>query len=489
MPLWRGDLRMDPRLQDRYCALVKAYVAQPGEAPLAATAELGRELVRADVPIEEIGELQERTLERLARDLPDSALDAATHLYSMPLTELLMAYGLAFRELREERQRELERRLEEERLGRTRAEAEASARKEADLRRRKLRDGGAIVAESPSMRALLEEAAGIAKTDSPVLIEGETGTGKEVIAEFIHQESDRRDGIMSAVNCGALSETLVDAELFGYEKGAFTGATAARQGIIEVADMGTLLLDEVGDIPPSTQVRMLRFLERGVIRRIGSAKESRVDTRVLAATHRTLEEEVAAGRFREDLYHRLLVFRVRIPPLRERREDILPLAEHHRTCLARRRSTRGHDAIAPQMTDTVMTRRRASQRTTVVSPSFDEAARSALLEYAWPGNVRELLHTVERSCFAAHLVHSDVITPEHLNLPGRADDVIRTTRPDHSGEPRTHISLAEVERRHIMSALDRCGDNRKKTAEVLGISERNLYRLLKKYTEVPTADR
>ncbi len=449
---------MDPRLQDRYHALVKAYIAQPGEAPLAATAELGRKLVRADVPIEEIGELQELTLERLARDLPDSALDAATHLYSVPLTELLMAYGLAFRELREERQRELERRLEEERLGRTRAEAAANARKEADLRRRKLRDGGVIVAESPVMRALLEEAAGLARTDSPVLIEGETGTGKEVIAEFIHQASDRRDGIMSAVNCGALSETLVDAELFGYEKGAFTGATEARQGIIEVADMGTLLLDEVGDIPPSTQVRLLRFLERGVIRRVGSAKERKVDTRVLAATHRTLEEEVAAGRFREDLYHRLLVFRLRIPPLRDRREDILPLTEYQRTRLARRRSTPGR---------------------------FDGAARSALLEYAWPGNVRELLHTVERSCFAAHLVHSDEITPEHLNLPVSGG---RGTPPHLSIVSPDNISLAEVERHHIMSVLNHCGGNRKKTAQVLGVSERNLYRLLKKTAQTATAD-
>ncbi len=453
---------MDPCLQDRYYSLVKAYVAQPSEAPLAATAELGSELVRADVPIEEIGELQGRTLERLARDLPDKTLDAAAPLISTPLIELLMAYGLAFRELRLERQKELERRLEEERLGRTRAEAEASSRKEADLRRRTLRDGGAIVAESPVMRTLLEEASEIAKTDSPVLIEGETGTGKEVIAEFIHQESNRNGGIMSAVNCGALSETLVDAELFGYEKGAFTGATQARQGIIEVADMGTLLLDEVGDIPPSTQVRLLRFLERGVIRRIGSARERKVDTRVLAATHRTLEEEVAAGRFREDLYHRLLVFRVRIPPLRERREDILPLAEHHRTWLARKRST---------------------------PLGFDEAARSALVKYSWPGNVRELLHTVERSCFAAHLAHSDEITPEYLNLPGRVDDVVRSTRSDHLSDPPAHISLAEVERRHIMSALDHCGGNRKKTAGILGISERNLYRLLRKYTEVSTADR
>ncbi len=444
---------MDPCLQDRYYELLKTYIARPSEAPLAATAELGRELVRADVPVEEIGELQERTVERLVQDLPDKTLHAAPPLFSTPLIELLMAYGLAFREyqaelkqaeeqLRQDRQKRFEKRLEKERLCRTRAETAANARKEADLRRKQLRDNNTIIAESPIMRTLLENAAGIAKTDSPVLIEGETGTGKEVIAEFIHQESDRRDGIMSAVNCGALSETLVDAELFGYEKGAFTGATEARQGIIEVADMGTLLLDEVGDIPPSTQVRLLRFLERGVIRRIGSAREKRVDTRVLAATHRTLEKEVAAGRFREDLYHRLLVFRLSVPPLRERREDILPLAEYHRTWLARRRSTPG---------------------------GFDGAARSALLEYAWPGNVRELLHTVERACFAAHLVHSDEIAPEHLNLLV------------HSSEPRTHTCLAEVERSHIMSVLDHCGGNRKRAAGILGTSERNLYRLLKKY--------
>jgi DNA-binding NtrC family response regulator len=431
---------VDQLHQDRYYDLVKAYVAHPSESPLALAAELGRELVQAKVPIEELGELQERTRERLVRDLPDRPLDADPPLSSVPMIELLMAYGLSFRELR----LELEKRLEAERSVRLRAQAEASARKEADLRRRKLRDGGVIIAESPAMRALLAEASGVARADSPVLIEGETGTGKEVVAEYIHQASDRRGGIMSVVNCGALSESLVDAELFGYEKGAFTGATEARKGIIEVADMGTLLLDEIGDIPPSTQVRLLRFLERGVIRRVGSATEKQVDTRVLAATHKTLEKEVAAGRFREDLYHRLLVFRLMIPPLRERKEDIIPLTEYKRARLARRKSTPG---------------------------IFTKAAEGALLKYAWPGNVRELLHTVERACFAALLAGSEEIATEHLNLPAK------------SSQPRSDLSLAEVERHHVMSVLDRCEGNRKRTAAALGISERNLYRLLKKYNK------
>lgn len=312
-----------------------------------------------------------------------------------------------------------------------------------ELRRRRALSAPEIVAHSAAMRRILEEAERIAQTDASVLIEGETGTGKEVIAEFIHRKSLRRAHPLSVLNCGALSESLLDTELFGHEKGAFTGATEARPGIIEVADGGTLLLDEIGDIAPTAQVRLLRFLERGLFRRVGSTRERSVDVRVLAATNRDLAGEVAEGRFRQDLYHRLLVFRLRIPPLRERQEDLLPLAEHFLSRLA-----------GPGCPTKML----------------DATAQAALWAYPWPGNVRELAHTLERACFAAQLAGAEEIGPEHLGLPAPA-----------AGSLGDLITLQEAERRHIQAVLERLGGHRQKAAEVLGITERHLYRLLQQF--------
>ncbi len=332
------------------------------------------------------------------------------------------------------RLRELEmvvrRALERARLGRqNRALCEGE-------RRRRTRPE--IIARSPSMRQLLAQAEGIAPTGSTVLIEGQTGTGKEVLAEFIHRKSARAGQPLSVLDCGALSETLVDAELFGHERGAFTGATESRPGILEVADGGTLLLDEVGDMVPPVQVRLLRWLERGVFRRVGSTQERSVDVRVLAATHRDLDRLVSEGRFRLDLFQRLHVFRLRLPSLKERPEDILPLAEHF---LAQR----------------------------LPSPEalpLDASALEALAAYAWPGNVRELSHTMERACLAARLSRSARIGPEHLALPSV------------SAPEGFLVSLEEAERRHIRSVLERLGGNRARAARVLGITERHLYRLI-----------
>lgn len=315
-----------------------------------------------------------------------------------------------------------------------------------DLRRRRVQSTPEIIAHSTTMKKLLEEAERIAQTDASVLIEGETGTGKEVLAEFIHRKSPRQDHTLSVLNCGALSESLLDTELFGHEKGAFTGATEARPGMIEVADGGTLLLDEIGDIVPAAQVRLLRFLERGLFRRVGSTRERLVDVRMLAATNRDLAQEVADGRFRQDLYHRLLVFRLRILPLRERPEDILPLADHFLSRLA-------GPGCPPKR--------------------LGAAVQATLRAYSWPGNVRELAHTLERASFAAVLAGADEIGPEHLGLPTSA-----------AGSLGDLITLQEAEKRHIQAVLERLGGHRQKTAEVLGITERHLYRLLQQFSAV-----
>ncbi len=328
----------------------------------------------------------------------------------------------------------LERALEKGRL------AQQNRALSVELRRR--RDGGPeeMVAASRAMLEVVRQAERLASTDSTVLIEGETGTGKERIAELIHRRSARAARTFTVLNCGALTETLVDAELFGCEKGAFPGATETRPGVVEVADGGTLLLDEIADLGAPAQVRLLRFLEKGVFRRVGSSREQTVDVRVLAATHRDLAREVAEGRVREDLFHRLFVFRLRIPPLRERPEDILPLARHFLARLA--------GATA--------------------APSISELAEQALLRHTWPGNVRELSHAVERALLEARLAGATELGPESLGQ----------TAVTSSGSDL--LTIEEAERRHIERVLRLVGGNRQRAADVLGVTERHLYRLLRR---------
>lgn len=300
-------------------------------------------------------------------------------------------------------------------------------------------DEKSIIAESDEMKDLLKKCRQVAMTDMPVLILGETGTGKEVLADFIHISSDRNQEEQVNVNCGTLTENLMDAELFGYEKGAFTGANEKRMGMIEVADGGTLFLDEIGDIPAPAQVRLLRFLEQGVVRSLGSSRERAVDTRVVAATHKNLQEEVEKGNFREDLYHRLNAYPLVIPPLRQRKKDIIPLYEHMI----------------------------AKLRTKGIECDFSEEAKSQLLAYHWPGNVRELQHTVERAALNALVAESRMVRPEHLMIVKSPvqNNVITTLR--------------EAEVMHVDRVLSHFNGNRKKTAEILGISERHLYRLIR----------
>jgi two-component system response regulator AtoC len=276
-----------------------------------------------------------------------------------------------------------------------------------------------------------------------VLLTGESGTGKEVAARALHAWSDRAGGPFVALNCAAVAETLLESELFGHEKGAFTGATAARRGRIELADGGTFFLDEIAEMKPELQAKLLRVLEQRRFERVGGSRTIEVDVRWVAATNRDIDTLRASGAFREDLYHRLAVFPIRLPPLRERRRDILPLAE---TLLARIGADLGRGRL--ELTD---------------------EARERILAAPWPGNVRELANVLER---AAILVEGNRIRPEHLA-------VSESVRPATArGELRT---LDDVERAAIEDALAAVGGNRRAAAERLGIGLRTLYDKLKRY--------
>jgi len=301
---------------------------------------------------------------------------------------------------------------------------------------------GEIIAGDSQMQGALDLARTVAPTDSTALITGETGTGKELVARAIHHWSPRADRAFVAVNCAALAETLLESELFGHEKGAFTGAVAQRRGRFELAHGGTLFLDEVGEMSPALQAKLLRVLQDGTLERVGSTKTVTVDVRVIAATNRDLAQMVAARTFREDLFYRLSVFPIHLPPLRERPSDILSLAEH----------------VLRQVT------RRLGKRIT----GFSKEAVSLLREYWWPGNIRELQNVVER---AVILCQEERILPAHLNLASASP-------ASAAAGPKT---LKELEREAILSTLTTCQGNRREAAEQLGIGLRTLYARLKEY--------
>jgi DNA-binding NtrC family response regulator len=290
----------------------------------------------------------------------------------------------------------------------------------------------------------------IADSDSSVLITGESGTGKEVAAKALHRHGRRADGPFVAINCAAMPETLLETELFGHARGAFTDARAARTGLFVQANRGTLLLDEIGDLPLSLQPKLLRALEERVVRPVGSDGEVPFDVRLLASTNRDLETAIEEGRFREDLYFRINVIHVTLPPLRARGSDALLLAQHF---LA-------HDAA------------RAGKRIGAFSP----AAAERLLTYAWPGNVRELRNCVER---AVALAQYDQIQVDDL------PEKIQAYRPSHvlvtSDDPSELVPLEEVERRYILRVVEAVGGNKTLAAERLGIGRKTLYRKLEQY--------
>lgn len=313
-----------------------------------------------------------------------------------------------------------------------------------DVWRHRERIEAGLVARSAAMRGLLAQVEQLTCSPSPMLIVGESGTGKERLAEFIHRHGDRRDQLLSVVNCGALSESRIEAELFGQESGARGADTEARVGMIEVADHGTLYLDEIGDLPLAGQTCLLHFLQHGTIRRVGSQVERPLDVRVIAATQRSLQDQVCAGTFDAELYGLLASTRLGTPLLRERKEDIVPLAEQ----FLARFSTDAHASIRP----------------------LSEAACRALVRYDWPGNLRELSQVIQRSVMAVRLEGAGYILPEHLDLPVR----------DAGGTLLLPIEevTRRAERRHVLAALRHFHGNRKRTAESLGISEQQLHQLL-----------
>ncbi len=305
----------------------------------------------------------------------------------------------------------------------------------------------AVVAHDPATRTLMALARRVAATDASVLLTGESGVGKEVLARYIHRHSHRRERPFLAVNCAAIPENLLEATLFGHEKGAFTGAAASQPGKFEQAQGGVILLDEISEIPMHLQVKLLRVLQEKEVERLGGRGAISLDVRVLAATNCDLSERVRSGRFREDLYYRLNVFPLEIPPLRARRGDIPFLARH---CLERFAATVGRPGMG-----------------------FSDAALAALTAYDWPGNIRELGNVVQRAMIMAP---GQTIEPAHLMLPVP----VAAVEP---GKGEVRRSIKELERETILRALAESGGSRKKAAQILGMSERTLRYKLQRYRE------
>jgi DNA-binding NtrC family response regulator len=307
-----------------------------------------------------------------------------------------------------------------------------------------------IIGRSKAIGALLRQVQLVAGSDSTVLLQGESGTGKELIARALHRSSPRRDRAFIALDCGTIPESLLESELFGYVKGAFTGASTNKKGLWEEAHGGTLFLDEIGDIPSSFQAKLLRVLQEGEIRPVGSSKRLTVDTRVVAATNKDLKHEVRAQRFREDLYYRLAVVPLRLPPLRERREDIPMLVDHFMT----KYCTRTHQE----------------------RKQLPPAILRQLMEAPWPGNVRELEHTIERAVLLSPglEIEPESVVLDHIELdPAHPPAVQAITE--------AHALLDNVEREKLRQALVQAGNNRGHAAKLLGISRSTLYEKLKRY--------
>jgi DNA-binding NtrC family response regulator len=305
-----------------------------------------------------------------------------------------------------------------------------------------------LVGSGPAMRRVVQLIEKVAPTDATVLVRGASGTGKELVARALHHNSARRERPLVTINCAALQETLLESELFGHEKGAFTGAQQAKPGLVEVAEGGTLFIDEVAEMAPGLQAKLLRVLENGHYRRVGGTQENQADVRVIAATNRPIDDDLKAGKFREDLYYRLNVVTIDLPLLRERREDIDELIEHF------------------------LTTRQVGPTPFRIHPD----ARAALARYEWPGNVRELANVLER---AQILAQNNEITLDDL------PEVLAATSvppPAESTDPR---HLDDVARRHVQDVLRQEKGNKVHAARALGISRRALYRLIDRYALEP----
>ena len=306
---------------------------------------------------------------------------------------------------------------------------------------------GNIVGKSPALAHVISQASKVAATDVAVLINGETGTGKELFAQAIHNASHRSAGAFLALNCSAFSRELLESELFGYKEGAFTGAVKDKRGLLEEANHGTVFLDEIGEMALELQSKLLRVLETGEFVKVGDTKTTRVDVRIISATNRNLKEEIANGRFREDLYFRLSVFRIELPPLRQRREDILLLAQHFAE--------------------------RFSKQIGCPVPALSPDAKNLFLSYPWPGNVREMMNTMEH----ALIVCDSEVTREDLPIDMLSDE--SSTQADDA------LDLKSVERNHIIKVLHHTHGNKTETARLLKIGLTTLYRKIEEYGIIP----
>jgi len=304
-----------------------------------------------------------------------------------------------------------------------------------------------IPGSGSAMLRVIEQAKNVARTNASVLIQGESGTGKELIARLVHTESMRVDGPMIAVNCAGLTESIIESELFGHEKGAFTGAVRSKKGKFELADGGTIFLDEIGEIPLAVQVKLLRVLQEREVERVGGEEPVKIDVRLICATHRTLEDMVKEGTFREDLYYRIKVIVLKLPSLRERPQDIPELIEHFRVLVneRNRRSVKG----------------------------FTDAAIAQLQTYSWPGNVRELENIVEQ---AVVLSRGEIVDAKDLPAEISGDE-----GPQDMLRVKVGTSLAETEKELILETLKKVGGNKTQAAKLLGIGVRTLYRKLEEY--------
>lgn len=307
-----------------------------------------------------------------------------------------------------------------------------------------------IIGFSPPMLELLEMVSYVAPTEATVLVAGESGTGKELVAESLHRNSERKEGPFIKVNCAALAESLLESELFGHEQGAFTGADRRREGKFVLADGGTLFLDEIGETSAAMQVKLLRVLQEQELERVGGEETIKVDVRVIAATNRNLEEEVGAGNFREDLYYRLNVVTITVPPLRDRPEDIPKLVEHFVAVFAGK-NRRTVERVTPDCMD-------------------------LLVHYSWPGNVRELENAIERGVI---LMRGDQLTAKSLPLTIQKQDRVEVT----TTSDERPLSLYEAEKQMILQTLEETGGNKSEAARRLGITRKTLQNKLHKYEE------
>jgi len=417
----------------------KVDTAEDGEEALRKVEEKGYDLVITDVRMPGVDGMT--VLESVKRDFADTEVVVITAYGTIRNAVEAMKMG-AYDYLTkpfsvEEVEVVVQRALERKRLISENIRLKRELEKVQGLR--------TLVGQSPAMRKVLEMIEMVAPTKATVLIQGESGTGKELVADAIHRLSPRKNGPFVKVNCAAIPESLVESELFGHEKGAFTHAVKRSRGRFEMADGGTLLLDEIGEITPAVQAKLLRVLQDGTFQRVGGEGTLKVDVRVIATTNRDLWKAVQEGKFREDLYYRLQVVPIYIPPLRERKEDIPLLVQHFLKMYGEREGKEGL--------------------------TVSEKAMDILMDYDWPGNIRELENAVER---AVILAKGKVLKPENFFV----GSMFREREPH--GEATT---LAEMERRLILRTLREEGGNRTRTAQRLGISVRTLRNKLRQYRE------